>query len=190
MNHLPSIVPDADVRASLRGVDVDVEVSIDKLEWQRRAAAGIAGQQIGGPRALGVLLKLPELIPVDASALPDDDLEIVGRLEGAVDFPSPGVLQRVARPAVCPLLVSIHTNRWRDGLRLAGRFAPYSARRLVLHGASDDLQPLLLEADYWGVGVALCADGAVRELLPPATFTPVRYTAAAWKFDEDLYAQL
>lgn len=190
MSSLAPIAPDVQVEAVLRGVEVVVHLSVDRGEISRRVAAGVAGRRLAGMRALGALLELPEGVLVDVATLAPVQRAVMDRLVGAVDYSVPGFVRRVARPAVWARLVSIQTSRWRDGLRLAGRFAPYSARRLVLDCVPFDVQVLCLEASYWGVGVSVKAEGVDRELVPPALFLPTRYTAAAWSFDEELYAQL
>lgn len=182
---------EAQVTASLRGVDVVVDLVVDPFETRRRTEAGIAGRRLGGIGALRALLALPEGVGVPVERLDLATWTALGHVRGAVEYPAAGVVRRLARPAVWAQLVSIPASRWRDGLRLAGRFAPYASRQIMINYVPTDAEMLCLEASYWGVGVTVAQDGApARELVPPSPFVPTRYTAAAWNFDEDLYAQL
>jgi hypothetical protein len=181
---------DVHVPIRLRGVDVIAEVTVDAREVSRRAGLGAADQRLGGPDVLAELLQ----IPTDA-ALPAAWLgrRVRGLLESAqwhVVQPQAGLVRRVTVPAARVDQVSVPTTRWRTGLRQAGRFAPYCARRLLLQSLPRDVSTLVLEATYWGVGVAVADDaGGWRELVVPAPFVAARYTGASWAFAEQAYVQ-
>lgn len=187
-----SVMEGTDVRVPvrLRGVDVVADVSVDAREVSRRAAHGAAGQSLGGPDVLGELLQIPTDVALPTAWL---GRRLRGLLESApwhVIQPQAGLVRRVTVPAARVDQVSVPTTRWRTGLRQAGRFAPYCARRLLLKSLPRDVSTLVLEATYWGVGVAVADDaGGCRELVVPAPFVATRYTGASWAFAEQAYVQ-
>lgn len=186
-----ALASDARVSVTLRGVEVLVDVAVDCVEVRRRMRTGIAGRRLAGIAALRMLLELPEDAVVGIDTVNPSGRAVLDRVVGGLEYPGPGLVRRVARPAARARLVSIPVNRWREGMRVAGRFAPYCARSLLLDRLPADLETLCLEASYWGVGVAVREVGETeREIVPPTSLMPACYTAAAWSFDEDLYAQL
>lgn len=95
---------------------------------------------------------------------------------------------RKAEPPVTVELVSVLGPLSRRTLQLATTFAPYARRRLVVPSGRID-ETLLLEANYYGVGVTVTDDDDERTLVTPAPFQPTRFTGASWLFAERMYAQ-
>lgn len=179
----------AGVPVRLCGVDVLTDVHLDRLEHGRRTAAGTGGQKLGGLRLLDALLALPELVPVPLNRFDRDTLAKLQALPAAVQFRA-NDLVRVCRPAISVSLVTVAATSWRQGLRLAHRFAPFCSRRIVLDKTPRDRELVLLETSYWGIGVTLIQGDEERVWSEPAPFMPTRYTGAAWLFDEDVYAEV
>ncbi|MGX1887494.1 hypothetical protein [Streptomyces sp. NPDC055287] len=61
-------------------------------------------------------------------------------------------------------LAVVRAAGWRQGLRDAGRFAPFCRRAMLLTRRPSRLEELLAEADFYGIGVFLAAEhGVVSE---------------------------
>jgi hypothetical protein len=96
------------------------------------------------------------------------------------------------RQAVAPVSVDlalVAARSWRSGLDMAGRFAPFCTRAIVLGFRPPDDQEMRLEADFYGVGVTVAQDERVEVLVTPTPFRPLRPTAAGWRFLERVYEQ-
>lgn len=52
------------------------------------------------------------------------------------------------------------------------------------------LEEVLVEADFYGIGVFVASGGEVELALEPEDYRPPRHTAAAWWFVEDVYQRL
>ncbi len=179
-----------DIPVRLRGLAGRVDVDLDSLEHDRRRAAGTAGRPLGSMAVLDALLSLPEQVTVPVDRLDPGMLSLAAQGPAAVTYPSPATVRRVGRPAASARLFSLPTSDWRHGIRQLHKLAPYCARRLILTAPPRSLDLLLLEASYWGIGVALEGPVGESELQPTGAFTPARYTGAAWYFDEALYSQV
>lgn len=190
MNSLLESAPASQIPVRLRGVDGLAEAELDVLEHARRWGDGVAGKALAGVDVLDALLRLPEGVPIPISRISQADLTEFEALHGALVYPADGVVLRVCRPAATASLLSIPTDSWRQGMRLAHRFAPYCARRILLEKEPRESDLLVLEASYWGIGVSVAGDGGERLLVAPGRFSPTRYTGAAWWFDECLYSQV
>lgn len=162
----------------------------DRHEQQRRRHAVAARLDRLDP--LQTLLHLPVGVPVEAEALPASVREGLQRLpHGAAEEDG----QRVTRHAVRPLTVDLAVvrtspSRWRAGLRQAARFAPFCARALYVGRLPDASEELLMEASFYGIGVLTHGTGETEMLLEPRHYRPLRHTAAAWYFTEQLYQRL
>lgn len=97
---------------------------------------------------------------------------------------------QVTRYAVAPVAVElalVAARSWRHGLELAGRFTPFCARAMVLRRRPADLAELQLRAGFYGVGVIVANDRITEVLVEPVPFQRVRFTAAGWRFLENVY---
>lgn len=154
-----------------------------EAERRRQARAG----SICSADVLDLLLALPLGMPVPASSLTHRECAALERAPAsAVTIQD----EEVTRHAVTPLAVElavVAARSWRRGLEVAGRFAPFCARAMVLPRLPRDLAELELEARFYGVGV-IVADGREADvLIPPAPFRRGRWTAAGWRFLENVY---
>ncbi len=177
----------ASVPARLRGIDVRVDVEVDVQEIDYRAEAGIDLHGLGSDE-LGALLAIPRWEHARRTTMSAPSLRMAAVRPDLVEQTAAGCVRRLVGPPVWVEMVSLSTGGWKGGLRAIGRFAPYSARRLVLSRTPADIDELMVEATYWGVGVRVVNEGAVEDLVEPAPFVPHRYTGASWAFAEQAFA--
>jgi hypothetical protein len=157
-------------------------------EDNRRRLAHL--EAIRSPEVLELLLGLPAGFPVPIGSL--TALE-----RSALRLAPPGAVTVnagwVTRQAIYPLVVDlavIAARGWRTGLEIAGRFAPFCSRVMLLRQRPHDTASLRMQADFYGIGVAV-ADGAdVTVLVAPRPFRRQRFTAAGWQFLEEVYQQV
>ncbi|NEE23017.1 hypothetical protein G3M58_93280 [Streptomyces sp. SID7499] len=174
--------------ASLQGVEALFFYRLDSAEHARRRHAAAA--RLDGMAALETLLALPVNIPVPLTALDADQRCAVRALPtGCADRDRTSVTRRAVRPVRIDLAV-VRAAGWRQGLRDAGRFAPFCRRAMLLTRRPAHLDEALAEADFYGIGVFLATGDGVEMLLEPAPYRPLRHTAAAWRFVEELYQLL
>lgn len=174
-------VPASTVR--LRGLDVVIEMKVDAAECERRQTQSLHlyGMET---TTLGALLKIPALQSTPVATLPADAQDLVRRRPRLVEFLDGDRVRRRLSPVAQVDMVTLPTARWRRALHDVGRFAPYSARRLLLHTEPADLDLLCMEATYWGVGICLQRPGGCYDIVHPAPFAPARFTGASWAFAE------
>lgn len=167
----------------LRGLDVLIDVDLDGDELDRRHDAAV---DLGRYDAaiLGALLQISPLEATPARTLSAAARAVASRHPALVDVINGHLLRRRVSPALDTRMITLPTRRWRQALHEIGRFAPYSARRLMLDVEPADLDVLCVEATYWGVGVCVATSTGVREVVHPAPFLPQRYTGASWVFAE------
>ncbi|MFI0779331.1 hypothetical protein [Streptomyces sp. NPDC021212] len=174
--------------ASLQGVEALFFYRTDAAERLRRQDAAAA--RLDQMEVLETLLALPVGIPVPLASLDADQRRAVRALpSGAADRDRETVTRRAVRPVRVDLAV-VSAAGWRQGLRDAGRFAPFCRRAMVFTRRPARLEELLAEADFYGIGVFLAAEHGVEMLLHPGEYRPLRHTAAAWCFTEELYQLL
>ncbi|SEE34499.1 hypothetical protein SAMN05428938_7932 [Streptomyces sp. KS_5] len=174
--------------ATLQGTEALFFYRLDSAEHARRRQAAAA--RMDRMPALEALLALPVGIPVPLTALDPDQRRAVRALPaGCVDRDRTSVTRRAVRPARVDLAV-VRAAGWRQGLRDAGRFAPFCRRAMLLTRRPSHLDEALAEADFYGIGVFLAAEDGVEMVLEPAPYRPLRHTAAAWCFVEELYQLL
>ncbi|GHH27167.1 hypothetical protein [Streptomyces lanatus] len=174
--------------ASLQGVEASFFYQMDSAEHARRRHAAAA--PLDRIAALETLLDLPVGIPVPLARLGADQRRAVRTLPtGCADRDRTSVTRRAVRPARVDLAV-VRASGWRQGLHDAGRFAPFCRRAMLLTRCPSHLDEALAEADFYGIGVFLAAGDSVEMVLEPAPYRPLRHTAAAWCFVEELYQLL
>ncbi|WP_406356405.1 hypothetical protein [Streptomyces sp. NBC_00658] len=161
---------------------------LDEAEHARREEASAAC--LDRMADLECLLTLPVGIRV-----PLESLDSAARREvrvlptGAADRGRTTVTRRAVRPLRMDLAV-VRASSWRKGLERAAQFAPFCRRAMLLDRRPSRLDDLLVEADFYGIGVFLASGSDVELLLEPEEYRPRRHTAAAWWFIEDLYQRL
>lgn len=174
--------------ASLQGAEALFFHRTDAAEHLRRQDAAAA--RLDRMEALETLLALPVGVPVPLASLDTGQRRAVRTLpSGAVDRDRETVTRRAVRPVRVDLAV-VPAAGWRQGLRDAGRFAPFCRRAMLLTRRPARLDEHLAEADFYGIGVFLAAEHGAEMLLQPQEHRPLRHTAAAWCFTEELYQLL
>lgn len=174
--------------ASLQGTEALFFHRPDAAEHARRRHAG--AERLDRMAALETLLTLPVSIPVPLASLEARQRRAVRALPaGAADRDRTTVTRRAVRPVRVDLAV-VRAAGWSQGLRDAGRFAPFCRRAMLLTRRPAHLEERLAEADFYGIGVFLATEHGVEMVLAPEEYRPVRHTAAAWCFAEELYQLL
>lgn len=174
--------------ASLQGVEALFFYRPDTAEHTRRRRTAAA--RLDRMAALETLLTLPVGVPVPFAVLDAGQRRAVRALPaGCVDRDRTSVTRRAVRPVHVDLAV-VRAAGWRQGLEDAGRFAPFCRRAMLLTRRPARLEEKLAEADFYGIGVFVAAGDGVEMVLEPALYRPLRHTAAAWCFVEELYQGL
>ncbi|MFD8752907.1 hypothetical protein ACFV0O_18310 [Kitasatospora sp. NPDC059577] len=160
---------------------------IDEREHRRREAVG--AERLDSIAVLECLLDLPVDLPVPVGSLPQR-VEVRRFPHGAVESNTELVTRRAVRPLAVDLAVVSATD-WRQGLERAGRFAPVCRRAVLLRRIPcAGLDEVLTEAAFYGIGVFVHEQDGIRMALQPEAYRPLRHTAAAWHFVEELYGRL
>jgi hypothetical protein len=173
---------------SIMGTEALICYQIDDREHARRRRAGAGA--ISSADVLELLLGLPIAMPVLAASLTRREraaLKLAPR--GAVSV-CDGQVTRLALAPVAVELALVAAYTWRDGLEVAGRFTPFCARAVVLRRRPADLADVLLQAGFYGVGVIVVDDQSTEVLVGPAPFQRLRFTAAGWRFLEEVYRRI
>ncbi|MFJ9127817.1 hypothetical protein ACIRJS_27325 [Streptomyces sp. NPDC102340] len=185
---LPSGVHSAPLR--IQGTLALLFYCFDDREHARRRSAG------AGPLpqidVLEALLELPADEPVALDGLGLAQRRTLGQAPpGAVEISGSAVTRRAVRPLSIELaVVRVRAANWRRGLALAGRFAPFCARALLLDGPVPDGQELLMQASFYGTGVLLPDADELQMAVEPEPYRPHRHTAASWCFTEEVYQRV
>jgi hypothetical protein len=183
---LPDDVHIAGVRAE--GVLGILAYQIDAVEHDRRRRAGLgAVTRLGW---LDTLMAMPLGMPVPLQSLTADEQDRARKLpRGCVDQNDEGLIRRLVRP-INMYLVIVEDTDWRRGLIRSGAYIGCT-RILVVSPDLAELDDAALEADYWGVGLMVSGQlpGSSRVVVPPEPFVPKIYTAASWRFCEEMYQQ-
>jgi hypothetical protein len=161
---------------------------IDPREHQRRRRMHLG--PILNPEVLNLLLGLPvgmsvpitSLAPLERSAL---------RLapSGAIAVDAGALTRHAVHPLSVDLAI-ISAERWRSGLEIAGRFAPFCSRVLMLRSRPGDADDLRAQADLYGIGAVVAHGTELDVLVSPQPFRRRRFTAAGWLFVEEVYQQV
>lgn len=169
----------------LRGADCLVFHRVDRAEHDRRT--GTQAGWLDDFRPLELLMNLPVGLRVQRSSLEPalrPEIRLLPRGAAKADRLS------VTRLAVQPLrvdLIVVRAPGWKSGMDLTTQFAPFTRRAMFFERVPREIDELLLEADFYGVGVFALRDGMVQMLVKPTEYKPLRYTTAAWRFAEQTY---
>jgi hypothetical protein len=161
-----------------------LHLTLDKVEHERRLY--VAAPPILNPAALDVLLSLPVGMPVPIGALPWGRQRTVRQLlRGAAYVTRTHVTRHAVRP--CRIdLATVSGDPTRRNLERATRFAPFCARTLIIP-RMPRREDFLMEADFWGVGVALGHGDDQETLVEPRRWVLRRHTPAGWRYVERAY---
>ncbi len=163
---------------------------LDQQEVDRRATRQMGA--ISSPDVLNLLLDLPLHMPVPITSLTRWERAALRRApRGAVSIVNGEIVREAVPPVAVDLaLVSVAARAWRVGLEIAGRFAPFCARAMVLNRRPADPDEVRLQANFYGIGVVVVDQAGTEVLAEPAKFRRQRFTAAGWQFLERAYHQV
>lgn len=173
---------------SVLGTQALLFYRLDEREHRRRRRS--SASQIDSWATLETLMELPVGEAVPLASIPNEERKRIRSLPSWVAHRDQRmVLRHAVRPLSLDLAV-VKVSNWRRGLELAGRFAPYCRRAMLLERAPTQIDEVMMEASFYGIGILVGTGDNVEMLLEPRPYRPERHTAAAWQFIEQLYAQL
>lgn len=173
---------------SIMGTEALICYQFDRREHARRRRAGAGA--ISSADVLELLLGLPIAMPVPAASLTRRERAALKLAPRDAVSVCDGLVTRHALAPVAVELALVAACTWRDGLEVAGRFTPFCARAVVLRRRPADLADVLLQAGFYGVGVIVVDDQSTEVLVEPAPFQRLRFTAAGWRFLEEVYRRV
>jgi hypothetical protein len=184
-----SVSPGTQMRlVHVLGGPTTVMYRLDAGESRRRRETGLGA--ITRMDLLDLLLSLPHECPVPYGSLTVRERHLLRSMPaGSVESRNGKLIRR----AVVPLTVELAALRaydWRRGLDRASLLAPFCSRAVILRRVPDDVDALLAEAAYYGIGVVVAEAGEVRVLADPEPFSKQSHKAAGWWFAEEVYAQV
>ncbi|WP_432245626.1 hypothetical protein ACRB8A_03835 [Arthrobacter sp. G.S.26] len=179
-----------EVRVKCAGGWVDAYVSPHEREVLRRRSLGVLAMP-QDLESLDILLRVPLEGAVSEAIFSRRERDKLRRLgPGLLQCDVDGTGRRTVRRLVVPPAsvsqIVVRGRNWRSALVRATRFAPYCRRAIMLPAVPVDEEMLLLEARFYGVGVAVSIGAGEAPVwrLEPAPFVPDRYTGASWQFSE------
>lgn len=167
------------------GAEALICYRLDGSEHARRQRMGAGA--FTSAEVLELLLGLPVGAPIPMTSLTCREREALTRTSCAAVSVCDGQVTRLAVAPVAVELALVSASNWRNGLEAAGRFAPFCARAMVLPRQPSNLHDVEMEAGFYGVGVIVVNGQSAEVLVEPAPFEQVRFTAAGWRFLEDVY---
>jgi hypothetical protein len=188
---LPQCVgPDSTVApVRVRGVAAHAVLTVVPDEHLRRRRLG------GVPacedlQALDVLLSLPAGLDVPLSVLTPVERRRLRRCPPHMVRTAAGrsVLRLGVVPAAVSLMLVCGERLSACLLRAAGRFGAYTSTA-VLVGSPPRDDDLMVQADWYGVGVLQAREDPPVLWLPPRPFVPASHSASGWRFAEQVYTQ-
>lgn len=158
---------------------------LDESEHARRSVA--ASEQVPAAEVLELLLGLPIGMPVPVDSLTHRERAALRSApDGFVDVEARQVIRQAVAPVAVDLAL-VGAKSWRRGLAAAGRFAPFCTRAMVLADYPGDLEELLVQAGFFGIGVIVSTERGTEVLVAPTPYRRVRFGAASWQFLEQVY---
>ncbi|ONM46284.1 hypothetical protein B0T44_18790 [Nocardia donostiensis] len=186
-------VPDALERSStavVRMLDATVGVAFlpDPAEIARRRTIGLGA--LPQMDLLDTLMGLPAGLPVSVHDLTERERRLFRRVPAGVIDVADGLYTRRAVPPVTAQFVVVATRTWKDGLRSAGKFAPFCSRAVLLRSIPEDLDDARMQASFFGVGMCVFASGELKMLTDPQPYVRQRQSCGQWWFAEELYEKV
>lgn len=169
----------------IMGAEALICYRLDADEHARRQRAG--GSAISSADVLELLLGLPAAVPIPVTSLTCRERAALDRAPHAAVSVRCGEVTRLAVAPVAVELALVAAGNWRAGLEVAGRFAPFCARAIVLSRRPANLADVQMESGFYGVGAIVVEDQSAEILVEPAPFHRRRVTAAGWRFAEEVY---
>lgn len=170
------------------GVTAVVAYRRDVCEHRRRREAGTGA--LRRIDVLELLMGLPEGEPVPIASLGEVERRALKAMPPGVVVRQDGnVIRRAIEPVRVALAV-VPARGWDSALEKVERFTPFCARAVLVEGTLRRRADALMQADFYGIGLWIASGDGVDVLVPPRPFVRKRYTAAGWRFAEDVYRQL
>ncbi|WP_370945335.1 hypothetical protein AB5J62_40640 [Amycolatopsis sp. cg5] len=176
-------------RVRLFGAAAGIAYVPDAVEVARRETMGIGAITQRG--VLDALMGLPVGVPVSEADLNGREQQLLRRAPGGIVECDAG--GRLVRRAIAPMSVRfalVAASTWREGLRKAGRFAPFCARAMLLATPPADLEDARAQASFYGIGICVFSAGELQVLQDPQPYVRQTHTSAHWWFAEEIYRQL
>ncbi|WP_246144473.1 hypothetical protein [Actinacidiphila oryziradicis] len=160
----------------------------DLSERERRSEActGILNRS----DVINLLMGLPVGQAVPVAALSDAERRALKHVPRGVVLREGAT---VTRAAVQPLRVDLAVvpgRGWQSAMEQAERFTPFCARAALVDGPLRRRDDAIMQADFYGIGLLAVQGDEVEMLVPPRPFVRKRYTAAGWRFVEDVHRQV
>ena len=166
--------------AKVAGATADALIIVDVTEQSRRKAAGLGA--VTSLPLLDALLNLPLGMPVPKRDLAEPTWQQLLLAPAGVVQLDDRWVTRVLTPPLTVAAALVRGHSWRQALRRAGCFAPFTQRILLLDRAPK--AGYVWEAAAAGVGVWVGGPGEVQEVHPPEVFVRRYWKAAGWRFAE------
>jgi hypothetical protein len=169
----------------MMGAEALICYRLDDSEHARRQRTGTGA--ITSADVLELLLGLPIASAVPVASLTRRERAALGRSPcGAVSVHDGQIVRHAVAPVTVELALVAASN-WREGLEVAGRFAPFCSRAMVLRRRPADPADAEMQAGFYGVGVVVVGEQPAEVLIAPEPFRRLRFTAAGWRFLEEVY---
>jgi hypothetical protein len=160
----------------------------DAAEWRRRRRHGLGA--VAQLDVLDVLMDLPAGMAVPLRSLQASERRLLRRTPVGAVLHRTGAVIRQLVPAVTPLLAIVPAREWQSGAEAASRFAVYCPRMVVLSKSPKDMDAIVSEASWYGIGVAIGRSEGSEIVFEPEPLADWQPTPAGWAFSEILYGQL
>lgn len=170
------------------GMQALVAYQVDERERRRRALA--RAQSLLRPEVLELLMSLPLDEPVPLASLTSAEQRTLARVPQGAVSQQEGVVVRHAVQPIRVDLALVPCRGWESALERVGRFAPFCARVILVNGPLRRRQEAMLQTDFYGIGLLIARGDGVEVLVPPRPFVRKRFTAASWRFLEEVSQQL
>ncbi|MGW5454717.1 hypothetical protein [Nocardia sp. NPDC003979] len=156
---------------------------VQEIERRRRLRLGAVTRL----DLLDVVMNLPVGLPISVGDLTSRERRIIGQAPAGVVEVEGGYYVRRARAPISARLAVVASRTWQEGLRSAGRFAPFCSRAMLLRSIPTDLAEAQLQASFFGIGICVSDASGLRTLVEPQLYVRQRHSCGQWLFAEKLY---
>lgn len=175
--------------ARLSGAVAHAWVTVDPLEHERRAKAGLGA--VTDLALLDLFLTLPRELPVPSALLCTEEQDQLRRApQGCwTGTPNGDIVRLLQRPCTVELVV-VDSDRWSTGLGTARRFAAAAPVVVRIPSSVRVDSSMLWGAQLLGIGVWQAEGADHRVLVDPDAPPNAVVKAAMWRFEEGAYRGL
>ena len=175
------------VKISLPVGPVAVTVSIDEHEHARRARVGLGA--ITDREVVTALWELPHAMRVQQSAIPAWARPLLDRAPTTAVIADGGSLIRESRPPLTVSGVLAVGHSLERLVRRVGQLSAVASMAVVVQRDVDPVDPWMLNAALYGVGVARSRNGVLTSVSEPKHIIPT-LGAYRWWICELAYKQI